>query len=250
MGINGVYKVMVLEFTSYYAMELHIEQDYRSLYATLKDGVLTRTFYNGSVNGAWREEDANSFYFENAQVDDYVDIMAPGREEPVNLTPPGGYHIGGVKMCGTVLNDEIVGTIILKNHLVCSFKGTRIPGAQPQVVKKIRTDARSGKNRFCTCGTGSCTHNGFCDSCHIFESIHCTAPLNADGTPQGPSFPKADNGRLPATLCMNKQQDELFGPLPKMPAPKPKVNADGTKFREHGPHHLNAEDEYGMTPAE
>ena len=251
MGLNGVYQLMVLEFTSYYAMELHIKQEFRHIQATLKDGVLDRTFYNGSVNGAWREEDANSFLFRNAQIDNYVNMEVEGRECPVNLTPPGGYHIGGVTMAGTVLGDAIVGTITLQGDLVISFTGRRIPDREPEVNDNIRTDARYGKNRYCTCGTGSCTHRGYCDSCQIFESIHCTPPLNEDGNQQGPGFPMMPGKRLPATICMNKQQDELFGPMPKMEAPpKPKVNPDGTKFREHGPHHLNAEDEFGVEAEE
>jgi len=184
MGLSGVYQLMVLEFTSYYKMELHIKQEFRRIQATLKDGVLDRTFFNGSVNGAWKEEDANSFLFRNAQIDNYVDMDVEGQECPVNLTPPGGYHIGGVTMAGTVLGDAIVGTITLQGDLVISFTGRRIPGRVPEVNDKIRTDARYGKNRYCTCGTGSCTHRGYCDSCQIFESIHCTPPLNEDGTQQ------------------------------------------------------------------
>ena len=61
MGLTGVYKMMVLEFNNYYAMELHVKQEYRKIQATLKDGVLDRTFYNGSVNGTWDEETATSF---------------------------------------------------------------------------------------------------------------------------------------------------------------------------------------------
>lgn len=251
MGLTGVYKVMVLEFTNYYAMELHIKQEYRHIQATLKDGVLDRTFWAGSVNGAWREEDANSFLFRHAQIDNYVGMKVPGHEEPVNLTPPGGYHIGGVTMAGTVVGDAIVGTITLAGDMVISFTGRRLPGREPEVNNNIRADSRFGKNRYCTCGTGSCTHRGYCDSCQIFESIHCTPPLNEDGTQKDEGFPmmQMPGGRLPATICMNKQQDELFGPIPKMgEPPKPKVNADGTKFREHGPHHLNSEDEFAADP--
>ena len=252
MGLSGVYKMMVLEFNNYYAMELHVKQEYRKIQATLKDGVLDRTFYNGSVNGTWDEDTATSFVLRNAQIDNYVDMKVPGHDEPVNLTPPGGFHIGGVTMCATVVEDSIVGTIHLQGDLVISFTGKRIPGREPEVNDNIRKDARYGKNRYCTCGTGSCTHNGYCDSCNLFESFICTQPLNEDGTPKGPAFPMGmmmQNGRLPATQCMNKQQDELFGPMqfPKMAdAPKPRLNPDGTKFREHGPHHLKADAEFGV----
>ncbi|NTV89096.1 MAG: hypothetical protein HGA22_01830 [Clostridiales bacterium] len=245
MGLGGVYKVMVAQFESYYAMELHIKQEYRGIYASLKDGVLTRTFYDGSVNGGWDEKSANSFYFASGQIDEYVDIPIPGGSpdtaDKVNLTPPGGYHAGGVIFAGTVLGDAVTGVIILKNNLVCSVTGRRIEG-EPSVIRKIRTDIRAGVNRYCTCGTGSCTHHGFCDSCNMFESIHCTPPLDENGALQFPDMPAMHpgEGHIPAAQCMNEQQDKLFGPVRNQP-PKPKFNSDGTPFREHGPHHLKEE---------
>ena len=243
MALSGVYKVIVTQFENQYSMELHISLEGSQVYASLKDGVLNRSFYNGSVNGAWNLKDSNSFLFRNAQIDEYVDVKYPDRdpEHPVNLTPPGGYHVGGVELAGTVFKDHVTAVIKLYNGLIISMEGDRIPDREPVVTRVFREDCISGVNRFCTCGTGSCTHHGFCDSCHIFESIHCTPALpgSKEALPEGvempPMFGAAAGGRLPASQCMNKQQDKLFGPMPAFPVIKPEG------FVEHGPHHL-AED--------
>ena len=234
MGLSGVYDVIVTEFENRYAMELHLLLEGGQIFGALKDGVLTRSFFDGSVNGAWNLKDSNSFLFRAAQIDEYVDVKYPDRDpqHPVNLTPPGGYHEGGIRTAGTVFRDRVIATIILANGLVISLEGNRIPDRVPEVNRVRRADRIAGVNRFCTCGTGSCTHHGFCDSCHIFESIHCTPALPGSAE-EGMGMPPMGD-RLPASQCMNKQLDALFGPMPPGPAPK---KPEG--FVEHGPHHLS-----------
>lgn len=168
MMIQGVYKVDVVQFESSFPMELHIKQDDKVLFASLKGQNFTRTLYNGRA-------EHQSFIFYNAQVDDYV-----------KLVPPGGYHIGGVEFGGTVCNDRIIGTIKFKNGLIFSIHGSRIDG-EPDVNYEIRKDGIAGRNRDCVCKTRSCTHHGFCDSCHLFDSAH---------------------GMV--TRCISSQYEELF----------------------------------------
>jgi len=153
MVVQGVYKVAVVQFDQSVDLELHIKQDNRVLLASLKGQNFTRTFFNG-----WAEN--QSFIFFNAQVDEYIDLL-----------PPGGYHIGGVELRGTVKDDTIIGTIKFKNGLIFSVYGTRT-GAIPEVNPEIRKDGIMGRNLECVCKTRSCTHHGFCDSCQVFDSAH------------------------------------------------------------------------------
>ena len=219
MGITGVYQVVIVQFEDSYNMELHIKENKFDVIASLKSGVLTTSLFNGRTTISPAETESHNFIFYNAQIDNYVNVTPPGQTDPINLTPPGGYHTGGVIFAGTVLNGELTGTVVLKNGLACSMRSNRIEG-EPAVNTRFRTDGLVGVNRYCTCGTGSCTHHGFCDSCQIFESLHSS-------TFKGSGFP--------VPLCMTAQYEKLFGKIERTPLP-PTVN---NKPRpEHGPHHL------------
>jgi len=219
MGITGVYKVTIVQFEDSYEKELHIKENKLDVVASLKSGVLTTSFYNGSTNLSPAETESHNFIFYNGQIDTYTNLTVPGKDEKINLSPPGGYHIGGIEFAGTVLNDELTGVIILKNGLSCSMHGHRIEG-EPIVNTSFRTDGFAGINRYCPCGTSSCTHHGFCDSCQIFESLHTI------------DFPGSG---FPVPLCMVKQYESLFGPIKLGPLPP---TVDNKPRPAHGPHHL------------
>jgi len=216
MGVSGVYEVKIAQFVDLFDMELHIMEDKRQAFASLKDRLMTRSFYNGRTILSPPEKESHNFIFYNAQIDNYTNLLPSGKTDPVNLTPPGGYHIGGVVFGGTVVNDILTATITLKNGLVCSVSGKRVEG-EPIVNTRFRTDGLPGVNRFCPCQTGSCTHHGFCDSCHIFNSLHT------------PMF-KGDF--LPVEQCMMDQYEKLFGKIDRS------LLEENAPEIPHGPHHL------------
>lgn len=158
MAVHGVYKVTLARFDSTSDMELHIKELDSGLLASLKGQNFNRTFFNGQTIMSPHETESHNFIFHSAQVDEYI-----------GLVPPGGYHVGGVELGGTVSGDTLVGTIKFKNGLIFSVQGHRIKG-KPSVNSKIRTDGIIGINRQCVCKNTTCTHHGFCDSCHIFDS--------------------------------------------------------------------------------
>jgi len=213
MGVTGVYKVVVIQYDNSYDYELHIKENKYDVFASLKDGILTRSFYNGRTT-PWPGKESYNFIFYNAQIDDYMNVKTPANTV-VDLTPPGGYHIGGVEFGGTVVNDVVTGAIILKGGMICSVYGKRIKG-EPVVNTKIRSGL-PGKNSYCTCGTAACTHHGFCDSCNIYDSIHTSVTF------------KGMKG-IPVSQCMIPQYEKLFG---KMEQPK----LDGHDLG-HGPQHF------------
>jgi hypothetical protein len=166
MSLSGIYKVIQVMFddNNVCEFELHIKEDKSGIRASLKgptqNNYFTRTFYNGRTFKTPNEKESHVFIFYNVQLDDYI-----------NIVPPGGYHIGGVEFAGTVVCDKITGTIKLKNGLILSLHGTRIEG-EPVISSEIRNDVIAGINLACPCVTISCSHHGFCDSCHIFDSSH------------------------------------------------------------------------------
>jgi hypothetical protein len=186
MGITGVYKVTVTQFEELFDMELHIKEDKNNVFAALKDGVLTRSFYNCCSIIPRPDSASCNFNFYNVQIDEYAD-----------LRPPGGYHIGGVEFGGTVVNDEVIGTIRLRNGLVSAIYGKRIDG-EPSVNTKFRLDGIPEGNRYCPCMTGFCPQHSFCDSCQIFESLHAS---------------KFKGNRMPIIKCLKSQFEKLYGPI-------------------------------------
>jgi hypothetical protein len=220
MGVTGVYTISVTIFEHSYNMELHIKENKFDVIASLKDGVQTRSFFNGRTNlNPMEETESHNFIFYNAQLDDYTNLPVPGKAgEYVNLTPPGGYYIGGLEFGGTVFNDVLTGAIIFKNGIIASVYGKRING-EPRVNTKFRTDGLPGVNRYCTCVVGSCTHRGYCDNCQIFNSLGATKH-------KGVKFRVED--------CMLGQAEKILGPLER-PIQR---GADGKPMPKHGPHHL------------
>lgn len=221
MAITGVYKVAVVQYEDSFDMELHIKEEKHRVFASLKDGILTRSFYNGRTT-PWPGREAYNFIFYNAQVDDFVNIKVPGEDRYVTLTPPGGYHIGGVEFGGTVVDGVVTGAIILKGGLVQSVSGHRIEG-EPVVNTEFRTDGLPGKNSYCTCPVAACTHHGFCDSCNIYDSIPVSKTFRGKG--------------IPLSQCLIKQYEKIFGPLDIPPMEKYAGEPD------HGPSHFAEEEE-------
>ena len=228
--ITGVYDIAVQHFGDTFHYELHLQEEDRGvIFGTIRTKTLSASFFNGTTLKSPAETESHQFLFRNGQVDDYVDVKLPSGET-VNLSPPGGYHVSGITFGGTVAGDKLVATIILQNALVISMVGTRKEGC-PRVNRNFRTDTYPGKNLYCTCGTGTCTHRGFCDSCQIFEFMHTEGmPVNLNGVPVVP-------------LCMGAQVNKLYGVTAeeaRKAAPPPPV-IDGEKRPVHGKHHYTDE---------
>jgi hypothetical protein len=226
--ITGVYAVEVQHFADLYHYELHLLQEGLTVYGRVKAKGRSCSFFNGTALQSPGETEAHIFLFRNGEVDDYVDVKLPSGET-VNLSPPGGYHVDGIHFGGTVSGDTVVATFTLQDALVISLKGTRIAG-EPDIKRTFRTDTHPGKNLYCTCGTGTCTHRGFCDSCQIFEFLHAEGmPSMSDTIPTVP-------------LCMTAQTNKLFGvtkeEAKKLFAAPPALEVNGEKRPAHGAHHL------------
>ena len=236
--LQGVYDVRVHHFADEFQYKLHIVQDGPHIYAQIKHKDRACSFFNGSTITSPAEEESHQFLFRSAQVEDYVNVLLPNGER-VNLSPPGGYHVNGMLFGGTVLGDEITGAMIIKDMMVISLHGTRIDG-EPEVHIEPRTDYIPGKNPYCTCGTGTCTHRGYCDCCHVFEFMHCA------GMPDMPSPTPA------VPVCMSAYVNSLFGitkedllkMMPPMPEkdsgdgrPEKSFTVNGEKRPAHGKHH-------------
>jgi hypothetical protein len=109
MGVTGVYKVRVVQFQHAYEMELHIKENKYNVVASLKDTVYNRSFFNGrTILWLPDETESHNFIFYNGQIDEYKNLSPSG---DINLTPPGGYHVGGVELAGTVLDNVVTATI-------------------------------------------------------------------------------------------------------------------------------------------
>ncbi len=236
--LQGVYAVRVHHFADTFYYTLHIVQDGPRIWAQMKYKDRACSFYNGSTIISPAEDEAHQFLFRSGQVEDYVNVLLPNGER-VNLSPPGGYHVNGMLFGGTVIGDEITGTLILKDMLVISVHGTRIEG-EPKVCIEPRTDYIPGKNPYCTCGTGTCTHRGYCDCCHVFEFMHSSGmPDMQLPTPAVP-------------VCMSAHVNKLFGIAKKdllkmMPSaseeksggrPEKGFTVNGEKRPTHGSHHF------------
>jgi hypothetical protein len=159
MAIQGIYKVIITRFEKKSGMELHIKEDKTGIFASLKGQNFISTFFDGKTFIGGPIKESSNFIFYSAQVD-----------ELVNLTPPGGYHAGGVEFGGTVNDGTLIGTIKFKNGLIFSVQGTKIPG-EPEVTGNVRRDVMVGLNRDCVCTTVNCSHRCFCDSCQIFNAM-------------------------------------------------------------------------------
>ena len=235
--IQGVYQIQVHHFADVYPYTLHIKQEGAKIFAQIKHKDRACSFYNGSTIISPAEDETHQFLFRSAQVEDYVNVLLPNGQR-VNLSPPGGYHVNGMLFGGTVIGDELNGAIIIKDMMVISMRGQRIPG-QPEIQMEIRTDYIPGKNPYCTCGTGTCTHRGYCDCCQVFEFMHCA------GMPDMPS----PAPQVP--VCMSANVNSLFGitkeDLAKMMPPpedepddgrpEKSFTVNGEKRPAHGKHH-------------
>ena len=236
--IQGVYQIQVHHFADIYPYTLHIKQEGAKIFAQIKHKDRVCSFYNGSTIVSPAEDETHQFLFRSAQVEDYVNVLLPTGER-VNLSPPGGYHVNGMLFGGTVIGDELNGAIIIKDMMVISMRGQRIFG-EPEIQMEIRADYIPGKNPYCTCGTGTCTHRGYCDCCQVFEFMHCA------GMPDMPS----PAPQVP--VCMSANVNSLFGitkaDLAKMMPPpedepddgrpEKSFTVNGEKRPAHGKHHL------------
>ena len=231
--ISGVYEIEVQHFGDKFHYTLDLLEKDRQLYGCLRTGSMSLSLYNGMTIQSPGETEPHNFIFHRGQVDDYVNLKLPNGET-TTLCPPGGYHENGILFGGTVADDTIVATFTLREMLVISVYGHRIPGEPVVNQTEIRRDGLPGKNLYCTCGTGTCTHRGYCDCCQIFELLHTAMmPRMREDIPNVP-------------LCMTAQTNKLFGitreEAGKLFAPPPQtMEVNGEKRPAHGAHHLKDE---------
>lgn len=232
--ITGIYDIRVHHFSDTFQYQLHIKEEGPRIFAQIKYKNRACSFFDGSTIMSPAESEPHQFLFRSAQVEDYVNVLLPSGER-VNLSPPGGYHVAGMLFGGTVVGDELTAAIIIKDMLVISIYGTRTTGT-PEISISPRTDYIPGKNPYCTCATGTCTHRGYCDCCHVFEFMHCA------GMPDmGSSVPDVP-------VCMSAHVNTLFGitkeqlmktmlPPEEDGRPEHSFSVNGEKRPAHGKHH-------------